>query len=507
MGKSDEKPTKSKRAHKATTDGESKHKNKPSCFDATTFEATDDDDLRHSRWCDNFRKLCEYKVEHGDCLVPRHYAANPKLGAWVKNQRRTYKLYQEERPTAMTEERIRALESISFNWGTTKAAVASVWYERFQELREFKVQFGHCIVPRHYAPKPKLGHWMSRQRRQYRLHQEGKPSPMTEVRIRELESLGFDWGTSKTALASMWNVRFQQLCEFKEQFGNYVVPFNYTANPQLGQWVSHQRTAYKFYQEGKPSPITEERIRELESVGFEWKTKWSKSKTGLASIWSVGFQEMCEFKAKYGHCLVPQRYAANPELGSWVKVQRANYRLHHEGKSSSMTEERIQDLESVGFEWGKSKIDFTSIWSERFQQMCEFKAEFGHCLVSSNYSANPKLGAWVKLQRSNYRWYQKGKPSGMTEERIRDLESVGFDWNSSKKKTDLTSIWSERFQQMREFKAQFGHCLVPQRYAANPKLGGWVKSQRSNYKFYHEGKPSPMTEERIQKLESAGFKF
>ena len=42
--------------------------------------------------------------------------------------------------------------------------------------------------------QPKLGKWVSRQRSNYRLHQEGKPSPMTEECIRELESPGFKFG-------------------------------------------------------------------------------------------------------------------------------------------------------------------------------------------------------------------------------------------------------------------------------------------------------------------------
>ena len=92
---------------------------------------------------------------------------------------------------------------------------------------------------------------------------------MTEERIRDLESIGFDWGTTKTDWASIWSVRFQQLCDFKEQFGHYLVPFNYTANPKLGRWVSTQRGYYKLYQEGKPTPLTEDRIRELESVEFD----------------------------------------------------------------------------------------------------------------------------------------------------------------------------------------------------------------------------------------------
>ena len=168
-----------------------------------------------------------------------------------------------------------------------------------------------------------------------------------------------------------------------------------------------------------------------------------------------------------------------------------------------MTEEHIRALESVGFDWETSKTDSASIWSEHFQQLREFEVKFGHCRVSRQYAANPKLGQWVSRQRSNYRLYKEGKPSPMTEERIRALESVGFDWETSK--TDLASIWGERFQQLREFKVQFGHCRVPRQYAANPKLGPWVSRQRSYYRLYKEGKSSTMTVERIRALESVGF--
>jgi hypothetical protein len=87
MGKSDTKQTKM-RAHKAkATDGETKHKKKPS-FDAALLEATDKEEGPHqSQWRDLFRQLCEYKIQFGDCLMPQRYSANPKLGNWVSTQR------------------------------------------------------------------------------------------------------------------------------------------------------------------------------------------------------------------------------------------------------------------------------------------------------------------------------------------------------------------------------------------------------------------------------------
>ena len=491
MGKSDENQTK-QRAHKATDD-KSKHKNKPS-FDATTFKVT-----HHSQWCDHFRQLCEFNVQFGHSVVSRQYADNPELGNWVANQRQNYRLHQEGKPSSMTAGRMRELESIGFDWEAVRTDWASLWILRIQQLCEFKVQFGHCLVSRQYAANPKLGHWVMTQRNQYKLHQKGEPSLMTEGRIRELESIGFDWGTSKTDLASIWSMRFQQLCEFKEQFGHCLVPGKYSDNPNLRWWVLNQRKNYRWRQEGKPSPMTEDRIRELESIGFDWGT----SKKDLASIWNVRIQEIREFKEQFGHCLVPVKYSANPKLRNWVSTQRAKYRLHQEGKASLLTTERIRELESIGFDWEARKTDLASIWNMRFQQLCEFKDQFDHYLVPVKYSANPKLGEWVSNQRQSYRLHQEGKPSSMTAGRFIELESIGFDWEA--RKTDSTPIWSMRFQQLCEFKEQFGHCLVPGKYADNPKLGGWVSTQRQSFRLHQEGKPSSMTVGRIRELESIGF--
>ena len=107
---------------------------------------------------------------------------------------------------------------------------------------------------------------------------------------------------------------------------------------------------------------------------------------------------------------------------------------------------------------------------------------------------------WVSTQRSNYEFYQEGYPSPMTEERIRELESLGVEL-----KIGLKSIWSARFQELWKYKKQLGHCLVPQRYAGNPKLGYWVGKQRTSFRLYKDGKFSHMTEELIRELDNVGF--
>ena len=489
MGKSDEQQTK-KRAYK-TTGGESKHKHEPSFdtslgsspFATTSFDDNDVALRRHSIWSDFFRQLCEYKVQYGHCQVPQKYPANPKLGKWVSTQRTRYKTNTEEKSNSMIAEHIRALEGIGFDWETSKTG----WNARFQELREFKAQFGHYQVPQQYSPSPKLGPWVSRQRTRYRTDMEQNSNSMIADHIRALDGISFDWETNKTDLN--WSVRFEQLWEFKAQFGHCQVPQQCAATPELGLWVKHQRSDYRLSQEGKASRMTAERIRALESVDFEWKIS--------RDVWDERFQQLCEFKAQLGHCSVPQGYAANRKLGQWVATQRFHCNLYQEGKASRMTAERIRALDGIGFDWGTNTTD----WNVRFEQLCAFKVQHGHCFVPQQYAANPKLGLWVRHQRRHYRSYQEGKPNPMTAERVRAFESVDFEWESR-------DMWNERFEQLCEFKAQFGHCVVPVKYAAKTKkLGSWVATQRHFCKLYQEGKASRMTAERIRALESVGFEW
>ena len=95
-----------------------------------------------------------------------------------------------------------------------------------------------------------------------------------------------------------------------------------------------------------------------------------------------------------------------------------------QGKSSTMTEERVNDLEEIGYVWDSPG----AARGERLDALRDFRTNYMHCNVPSNYSENPQLATWVKCQRRQYKLHMEGKPSNMTAQRIRDLESVGFEW-------------------------------------------------------------------------------
>ena len=156
-----------------------------------------------------------------------------------------------------------------------------------------------------------------------------------------------------------------------------------------------------------------------------------------ADAWTSMLEELIEFRKRNGHCNVPHTSKELPALGRWVKRQRYQYKLMQEGKKeSTMTPERAQVLEQVGFVWDAHG----STWHRRFKELHAFYLMQGHTNVPSNFPANPQLSTWVKFQRRQYKALRNGgkaKNGGasgqsLTPVRIRALEELGFQWELRK---------------------------------------------------------------------------
>jgi hypothetical protein len=143
--------------------------------------------------------------------------------------------------------------------------------------------------------------------------------------------------------AEQWSEKFAELCEFKKNKGHCCVPHTYKENPALARWVKRQRYQYKLKNEGKQSTMTDERVIALENNGFIWDSH--------RAAWQERWNELCDYKKDNRHCNVPSNFPSNPQLATWVKCQRRQYKLYWDGKTSNMTLGRITELEKLDFEW------------------------------------------------------------------------------------------------------------------------------------------------------------
>jgi hypothetical protein len=159
--------------------------------------------------------------------------------------------------------------SVSSDDEQTKPRETGLWYDRFNQLRDHRITYGHCNVSQ--AQNSKLNNWMNNQRHLYRKSKtdKGKYCP---VKAAKLENLGFDWGKSMPKPRS-WKQNFEDLRSYKEIHGNCNVPICATTPSPLAKWVISQRIEYKHHKHQRGSLLTEDQIRQLNELGFRWRNR------------------------------------------------------------------------------------------------------------------------------------------------------------------------------------------------------------------------------------------
>jgi len=242
----------------------------------------------------------------------------------------------------LSAEKIAKLDAIGFAWVSARKAtppqnseamqepVPASWKKSFDELVAYQKAHGNSDVPVKWPENPRLGGWVSRQRT---LNKSGKLHPERE---RLLNEIGFDWHTDHTK--EEWQTRFDQLKLYKQRFGDCRVPTQWKENPQLGAWVAKHRHLQKA---GK---LSGDKERLLTEIGFA-RTQQQTTAHGVNRAWNDWFDELAQYKAKYGDCKVPTRGDENRRLGVWVSNQR---QLKKQGK---LEPERERMLNEIGFAW------------------------------------------------------------------------------------------------------------------------------------------------------------
>ena len=120
------------------------------------------------------------------------------------------------------------------------------------------------------------------------------------------------------------------------------------------------------------------------------------------------------------------------------------YKLCYEGKTSHISQLRIDMLNEIGFPWAGEKRD--QFWNDRYQELVAFHAKTGTSRVPEKYDEAPQLHTWVSLQRRQLKLRKEGKPTKLTDERVALLEQVGLEC-----KIRNVATWMDRFVSMNYF--------------------------------------------------------
>lgn len=339
----------------------------------------------------------------------------------------------------------------------------SSWDTFFGKLAAFKERFGHCNVPQNWEDHT-LTSWLGRQRQTRKL--------LSRDQIVRLNGVGFIWDVQSL----VWDEMFAKLKMFKERFGHCNVETGGEKYPALHGWVSNQRTRRK------KGTLTDERIEQLDSLGFLWD--WQTVKRD--KTWMKWYRELENYTREHGNPHVPSAYR-NTKLASWVWIQRqrrkGTYKL--KGSLDSMTTEQASLLDELGFRWDARDEK----WAENFEELKKFKTQYGHCEVGLIAGDNDKLLSWVSVQRSSQ---ARGK---LDDERQAQLDALGFSWASEMNDRK----WNEMFDRLRQYQALNGNADVPSGWKEDPKLAVWVSHQRQRRK------QEQLSDKKLKLLTSLGL--
>lgn len=258
------------------------------------------------------------------------------------------------------------------------------------------------------------------QRHSYRRKLEGLSNTISAEREEKLVALG----VAMRPWDRHWDNRYHNLLAFMKERGCFPHECDRGSLDEEAKrlliWCNKQRQQHHILKEAKQgqfSSMTPERESQLTSIGFSFNL--------FNEIWMERYDELHEYRQHHGDCLVPHKYEANPQLGIWIGEQRYNFKKFKEGRPSSMSQERFVLLNKLDFVWFVPDI----LWNERLGELKEYIAIHGPGSQPA-WKENRKLRYWISAQNRINGKRLNGEKTLLTDERIKKLNEVGFQWTT-----------------------------------------------------------------------------
>ncbi len=302
-----------------------------------------------------------------------------------------------------------------------------------------------------------------------RLRRKGRGVEIQTEKLTVIEQVEDAAGLFKRledSLSTTWDSYFEAAASYYKEHGNLQVRRRYVTSDGLclGIWIQGQRSLYK----NRDAHLSPGQIERLNSIGMVWEDK-----TSLA--WQEGFRHAEQFFEQNGHLNVEADYvcADGYALGAWIR--RMRQQKNGSAKSTTLTQERIDKLESIGMTWSV----YADGWSCGYQEAKRFFEEYGHLDVPGSYVSKDgfALGHWISAQRQARNGQYGRMP--LTKEQCAKLDAIGMLWETRKER-----MWQESYAAAKVYFDQNGNLKVPVAYETPDgiKLGAWVRRQKQCWK-------------------------
>jgi len=142
-----------------------------------------------------------------------------------------------------------------------------------------------------------------------------------------------------------WEIIYRQLREYRIIHGDCNV--SPKEHKELGKWVQQQRK----YHTQKGYSLKPERVEKLERLGFSWGKKFPAPPS-----WHEMFEQLSKYWNRFHTCNL-QLNPTNPTpLAKWAAHQRTEYKRLKKGHGSLLTDEHIEKLNGISFNWNGARL-------------------------------------------------------------------------------------------------------------------------------------------------------
>ena len=132
-----------------------------------------------------------------------------------------------------------------------------------------------------------------------------------------------------------------------------------------------------------------------------------KCRVRSSIIYTNGCNSLPRFKEEFGKCNEPsniwtgRHWEDCKNMCGAYNIILKGLRIHR-----NLSQDRIEQLEEIGFQWQVTNHDqtFKNHWR---RELMAFIKDFGLCKVSTKYAANPSFGVWCNNMIAAYNRMQK----------------------------------------------------------------------------------------------------
>ncbi|KAL3937932.1 MAG: hypothetical protein SGBAC_007054 [Bacillariaceae sp.] len=258
--------------------------------------------------------------------------------------------------------------------------------------------------------------------------------------------------------------------------------------------------------------LSDEKLKQLESLEFVWETK-RKKKASKHDSWDSMIRRLNQFHEEHGHTKVTDEDDA--KLFAWCKYIRYSYG-HQIFDPDSPTRKRsrprlakakLNQLLEIGFDWGMTTRKVRR-WDLMFPRLQSYHETNKHCNVTP--TEDLELYHWVNRMRYNYQHQAlnivtTARRPRLAKAKLATLNEMGFIWESSSTPDSPEERWQNHYQELCNFRKKNGHCYVPS--TENKPLHVFCNRQREEFRRYKLGNATSMTEARIELLSEIQFEW